>query len=252
MLNTTLGRCLRFATACFAVGVAGSAFAAQERILFETNVGDFEMILNPTDNPNVQPAADRLLELVNAGHFDSGLINRADPSGVVQFGTFVADPRLRDDLTSSGWPFQAPPAGLPDLIFDNDGDGDVDFDFLGDGLTNRRGTVAFALAAGSVNATGGSIFVSTVDNPFNIDGQGFVPFAVVTDLTVLDVIQSLRQEAYSATPTFSNVPLIDSQTEPTEFVVIERAISIPEPAAVASVAVTVIALGATRRRAQQR
>ena len=55
--------------------------------------------------------------------------------------------------------------------------------------TNTRGTVSLALSA-NPNTGSASFFVNLTDNTF-LDNQGFVPFAEISDMTVIDRIMGL-------------------------------------------------------------
>ena len=227
---------------------------AQTHVLFETTVGDFEMILNPQGITEVEPAAERFRELVEADYFDNTIINRADPTGVVQFGTLDGNVSTLEEVLDPGFGGLGGFVGIPlpsdltEVRFDDDLNNMVDFDFLGMGLSNVRGTVSYALAGGTINPTGGSVFVNTVDNPFMVDQQNFVPFAVVPDLTVIDAIQDLNQRILSTSPAFSNFPVVENVGGPTDLVLIERAVLlIPEPAC-ATLALMGLGLAAGRRR----
>lgn len=198
--------------------------AWSQTVRFETNVGDFDMVLNPTNDPNLQPLVDNLIAYVGLGRYSFSAINRAsdsdndDPSDdfVLQLGGFMGfapDPDI--------WPqmFQSVDR-LPEAIVDENGDGSVDFNTL----TNSRGTVSLALAAGDVNSGTSSFFVNLGDNAF-LDSQGFVPFAQISNMDTIDRIMALEQRDLSnaagqpGSLAFIDVPL----TEDEKLVIVQQA-----------------------------
>lgn len=208
----------------FVLVCVGSTTAWSQTVRFETNVGDFDMVLNPTNDPNLQPLVDNLIAYVGLGRYHFTAINRAadndntDPSDdfVLQMGGFlgfVPTPEL--------WPqtFQGVER-LPEAVTDADGDGDVDFNTL----TNSRGTVSLALAAGDVNSGTSSFFINLGNNAF-LDAQGFVPFAEIENMDTIDRILALEQRDLSpAVGEPGNLAFIDVPlTEDERIVVVKRA-----------------------------
>lgn len=212
---------------CFVVMLAlgiGASTAWSQTVRFETNVGDFDMVLNPNNDPNLQPLVDNLIAYVGLGRYSFSAINRApgggntDPSDdfVLQMGGFMGfapDPDI--------WPQTLRSVDrLPEAIVDGDGDGSVDFP----AITNSRGTVSLALAGGDVNSGTSSFFINLGDNSF-LDSQGFVPFAEIVDLDTIDRIFALEQRDLSnAVGQPGNLAFIDVPvTEDEKLVVVERA-----------------------------
>lgn len=204
-------------------GLSGSMVMAQT-VRFETNVGDFDMVLNPTGDANLQPLVDNLIAYVGLGRYHFSAINRAadgptdDPSDdfVLQMGGFmgfVPTPELWPQTFTSV-------ESLEPIETDSDGDGQVDFNTL----TNSRGTVSLALSAGDPNSGNSSFFINLGDNAF-LDSQGFVPFAEIENMNTIDRIMSLAQRDLSqeigqpGNLAFIDVPL----TEQEQIVVVQRA-----------------------------
>ena len=190
-------------------------------IQFQTNVGNFNVTLNPTNNPNLQPYVDNFLAYAFSGRYDNTVINRAQEGFVIQWGSFVADVTTTSELEFGFSSIER----FDPVIVDADGNGQVDFDTSA--LNNTLGTVSFALSTGP-NTAAGSIFVNLGDNS-GLDSQGFVPFAVIEDLTVIDTISNLtnldlRPQIGGGGLAYSDVPIID----PDEFVIVEQAIVVLE------------------------
>jgi peptidyl-prolyl cis-trans isomerase A (cyclophilin A) len=211
-----------FVAALLLVGTCGTALS--QTVRFETNVGNFDMVLNPDDDPNLQPLVDNLIAYVGLGRYHFTAINRAadnnntNPSDdfVLQLGGFMGF-----QPTPELWPqlFEAVDK-LPEAIVDEDGDGEVDFN----SITNSRGTVSLALAAGDVNSGTSSFFINLGNNSF-LDSQGFVPFAEITNMSTIDKIMELDQQDLSSAVgqpgslAFVDVPITEEQ----KLVIVQRA-----------------------------
>ncbi len=207
--------------------------AQGKSVQFQTNVGNFRVILNPTNNSNLLQYVENFLAYVESGRYDNTIIHRADellgnPSPgefVVQWGSFVADITKTDQLGRDGF---SEIETFDPLIIDADNDGEVDFDTSG--LTNSVGTVAFALTS-NINSATSSIYVNLSNNTF-LDSVGYVPFAVIEDLTVINTVANLPTEDFRALVeegrfnlSYSDVPIVGQDN----FVIVSRAIVIPEP-----------------------
>ncbi len=200
-----------------------------QTVRFDTNVGNIDLVLNPTGNTDLQGHVDNMLAYVEAGRYENTVLNRADngsnpddPSDdfVLQFGGFLTNTR---SLPSSFNDFPAVQAFDP-VIVDLDGDGNVDFNR--EDLTNTRGTVTLALSNGPNTGTS-SFFVSLGDNSF-LDANGFVPFAVVQDMSTVDFILRLNQAALGTDLTTGNIPVLEDN----QLVFVERAFVLdPNPVA---------------------
>ncbi len=180
-------------------------------IRFRTNVGSFDMHLNPTGNANLQPLVDNMLAYVESDRYMNAAINRAadnvaaDPTDdfVLQMGGFLAN--KLSDVTANDLS-QTPVRAFDDVTIDADNDGQPDFNTAG--LSNIRGAVSLALAGGNINSGSSSFFVNINDNAF-LDNQGFVPFAYIPDMETVDRIMALNQVSLDSSLTFTDVPLTE-------------------------------------------
>ena len=157
-----------------------------QTVRFDTNVGTFDMELNPTGNPGLQGHVDNLLAYVESGRFKQVVVNRAPADFVIQMAGFTTDTLTLPENFSD---FPAVPS-FGDVIVDEDLDGTPDFDITG--LTNTRGTVSLALS-GPLNSGSSSFFINLGDNTGSLDPQGFIPFANINDMATIDLILSLEQ-----------------------------------------------------------
>ena len=209
-----------FARIVLTTALLFSAFSASvaQTVRFETNVGEFDMVLNPTGDPNLQPLVDNLVAYVGLGRYHFMAINRAadgvagDPSDdfVLQMGSFLGFPPIPDLFADLLVPIER----FDPVEVDSDGDGQVDFDTAD--LMNERGTVSLALSAGNPNSGTSSFFINLQDNADLLDPQGFVPFATIEDMTTVDLIMELMQTDLSdevGSPgnlAFVDVPLLEN------------------------------------------
>ncbi len=163
-----------------------SAVEAQT-VRFDTNVGTFDMQLNPTGNANLQGHVDNMVAYVEGGLYDLTVINRAAEGFVMQMGGFQTTSAV---LPASFSTFPAVPKFDP-IIVDADNDGVVDFDVSN--LLNTRGTVSLALSS-SANTGTSSFFVNLGTNTsLDAANMRFVPFAQIADMATIDLILSLNQ-----------------------------------------------------------
>jgi peptidyl-prolyl cis-trans isomerase A (cyclophilin A) len=180
------------------IGVAAAlllvshSVAVAQTMRFTTNVGSFDMVLNPEDDPNLQPIVDNIVAYIGLGKYHFSAVNRAadgNPGAsddfVLQMGGFLGFPPL-----PSLWPgLHTPIEKFNDgVVVDSDGDGEVDFN----ALSNTRGTVSLALSAGNPNSGTSSFFINLGTNTF-LDDQGFVPFARIENMATIDQIMQLQQ-----------------------------------------------------------
>ena len=195
---------------------------AGQTVRFDTNVGNFDLELNPTSNENLQPLVDNMLDYVEAGRYDLTVINRADTGFVMQMGGFLAESIF---LPNAFGEFNSVETFDP-VIVDSNGDNVVDFDVSN--LNNTRSTVSLALSSlpsGQTNVNSGtsSFFVNLGTNA-SLDGD-FVPFANVNDMATIDLIMSLDQANYSdGGLAGDNVPALAGG----HIVFVERAYVLPE------------------------
>lgn len=223
---------LRRLGCCFALAtfLLVSPVAAQV-VRFQTSVGDFDMVLNPTANPVLQGYVDNFVRYVENNNYNSSWINRAPTGFVLQMGGFYSHTRRPPPTIESTRPVDtfAPVAGVPAQTI---------------GLSNTLGTVSLALPGDGMggtdeNAGTSSFFVNLTDNSF-LD-QDFTVFAAIPDLTVVNQIMALMKEDLTdpvAHPdfgvgpgnlAFSDVPLMDNGQQ----VFIKRAFVIDDTLAVA-------------------
>jgi cyclophilin family peptidyl-prolyl cis-trans isomerase len=195
-------------TFVFCLGLALTSPAQVVR--FETTVGNFDMVLNPTNNPVLQEHVDNMLRYVEEDRYLGSWINRADTGFVLQMGGFFSHakrPPIMIDSTHSVQAF-APIAGEP--ASENPG------------LSNTVGTVSLALsglATGGTNQNSGtsSFFVNLTSNTF-LDAD-FTVFAAIPDMTTINAIMALQTIDRTQDPVFgagggnlgfSSVPIEDN------------------------------------------
>ena len=68
--------------------------AAAQVVRFETTMGDFDMVLNPTHNSVLQNHVDNMLDYVNRETYTGTWINRAAKDFVLQMGGFYSQTLL--------------------------------------------------------------------------------------------------------------------------------------------------------------
>lgn len=231
---------------CFPLLIVTTATA--QTVRFDTNVGNFDLKLNPTGNSNLQGLANNMVRYVNSGRYNKSLINRAVPGFALQMGGFQADSLSLAQLSN----LPEVPSFDPVIVDENE-DGQVDFDTAG--LTNSRGTVSLALSSTNttefeldpgtpeLNSGSSSFFLNLGDNtsldvgqtqtffdeenvgpdgnpiPITVRTGGFIPFAEIVDMTTVDLITSLNRAQLGGSEAVSNIPFYGDG----ELVVIERA-----------------------------
>jgi cyclophilin family peptidyl-prolyl cis-trans isomerase len=189
--------------------------AVAQTMRFTTNVGSFDMVLNPTNDANLQPLVDNIVAYIGLGWYGNTAVNRAVDGGpgtaddfVLQMGGFLASPPTAQNYLSNVREVQK----LSPVIVDGpDADNSPDFT----ALPNLRGTVSLALRQGQPNSGTSSFFINLKDNsqgPQSLDAQGFVPFARVDDLTTVERIMALRNvdlDGAATSSSFDDVPLTE-------------------------------------------
>jgi len=215
-----------------------------QTVVFETNVVDFSMELNPTSNPNLQGHVDNFLNYVRSGIYNGSIINRSVKDFVIQMGNFTLSPPLVSNLTSEGF---TRTTIFDPVVVDADGNGLVDFDTTG--LSNTRGEVSLALLGGQPNSGTNSFFINLGDNSF-LDTMDFIPFARIADMEPINRIAELETVDFSrdlvisaGSLIYADVPVVNSDF----FLVLENVRVVPEPTGFALVAIGVL-LGVTSRR----
>jgi cyclophilin family peptidyl-prolyl cis-trans isomerase len=201
---------------------------AQEVVRFETSIGSFDMVLNPTNNPLLEAHAENMLNYVEGNRYNGSWINRANENFVLQMGGFFSHTKRPPLTIASTRPVAtfAPVEGEPaDTI---------------EGLSNTVGTVALALpgGVGGTNQDAGtsSFFVNLTSNDF-LDAD-FTVFAAIPDMTVINQIMALMQVDKTMDPAFgagagnlgfSDIPLQANGHQ----VFINRAFRLNDPLAIA-------------------
>jgi len=236
-----------------AVVLLSATLGSAQTVRFDTNVGNFDVVLNPHGIPELQGHVDNFLAYVDGGFYDNLLIHRTPANNfVMQLGRFQIESIFRP----------SDPSGFIDnianrfdpVIVDADNDGTVDFDTSAlqdsNGLINTRGTISLALSGSNSNSGTSEFFVNIGDNGFldPADGPGadFVTFAIVPDMTTIDLINQLnRVNLFPSVQTaHTDARLLDNDT----LVYVERAfvlegaivpataglsaVNVPEPASI--------------------
>jgi len=202
-----------------------TSMGSAQTVRFDTNVGNFDVVLNPNDISGLQGHVDNFLAYVEGGFYDNLLINRTPNNFVMQLGRFQIE-SIFPPSDSTGFIDNIDNRFDP-VIVDADGDGTVDFDLSSlediNGTLNFRGTISLALSGTNSNSGTSEFFVNFVDNG-NLDptdGLGaadFVTFAMVPDMTTIDLINQLtNQNLFGGA--FTDVRLLDNGT----LVYVERA-----------------------------
>ncbi|MBL9163275.1 MAG: peptidylprolyl isomerase [Planctomycetaceae bacterium] len=189
------------------------AFAQTMR--FTTNVGSFDMELNPNNDANLQPLVDNIVAYIGLGKYHFSSVNRAADGNagtaddfVLQMGGFMGFPSSADFWGSLHTPIDKLNDGV---VVDANGDGQVDFS----SISNTRGTVSMALQSGQPNSGTSSFFINLGDNNF-LDSQGFVPFARISNMQTIDEIMQLTQRdisgqiGQSGNLAYTDVPVTDA------------------------------------------
>jgi cyclophilin family peptidyl-prolyl cis-trans isomerase len=182
-----------------------------EVVRFQTDVGNIDMVLNPTNDSRLQEHVDNLIDYVEARRYHCTVINRAAEGFVLQMGSFFTTTLIAPAVVNGFEPIDTfdPISGVPASTTSN--------------LSNTRGTVAMALPGlpgGGTNQNGAtsSFFVNLDDNSTSLDPD-FTVFAQIPDMETVDKIMGLQQAnltedfSFGANPgnlAFSDVPLQDN------------------------------------------
>jgi cyclophilin family peptidyl-prolyl cis-trans isomerase len=177
------------------IGLVSSA--AAQVVRFETTQGDFDMVLNPTNNPLLQEHVDNMVRYVEDNRYLGSWINRADTGFVLQMGGFFSHtkrPGLNQDFIHSVQRYDDIVEGVPAAET---------------GLSNTTGTVALALSggAGGTNQDSGSnsFFVNVADTNTFLDPD-FTVFAAIPDMTTINKIMALTTRDLTQDPNFGADP----------------------------------------------
>ncbi len=131
-------------------------------VVFETTAGNFTVEVHPDWSPN---GAARFKELIDIGYYDNCRFFRVVPGFMVQWG-MNGDPKL-----NSQW-----------------SDNNIQDDPVIE--SNTRGYMTFA-KTGAPDSRSTQLFINYGDNS-QLDGQGFSPFAIVTE--GMDVVDKINPE----------------------------------------------------------
>jgi peptidyl-prolyl cis-trans isomerase A (cyclophilin A) len=160
--------------------------ASAQVVRFETTMGDFDMVLNPTNNTQLQGHVDNMIAYVNGKRYDGSWINRADTGFVLQMGGFYSHTKRPPITVASTRSVQAfaPIQGSPGIS----------------GLSNTAGTISLALPSGNINGGTSSFFVN-VGNNTGLDSQ-FTVFGAIPDMSVVNQIMALTKLDRTTDPLF--------------------------------------------------
>jgi cyclophilin family peptidyl-prolyl cis-trans isomerase len=179
-----------------ALAILPASIATAQVVRFQTSVGDFDLVLNPTSNPLLQGHVDNMLHYVLSGRYDATVINRAAKFGdgtgfVLQMGGFE---------TSSA----TIPANVNGFRTIETFDAIQGVPAIDVGLSNTIGTVGLALRGGfnGIDHDSGqsSFYINLADNSF-LD-RDFPVFAQVANMTTINSIMALTITDLTSNPTF--------------------------------------------------
>ena len=146
-------------------------------VVLDTTLGNIEITLDAETAPL---SAENFLAYVDSGHYDGTIFHRVIGGFMVQGGGF--------DETFNQKPTRGP----------------IKNEF-GNGLTNKRGTIAMARTSDPHSATS-QFFINLVDNGFLNQGDGYAVFGTVT--AGMDVVDKIAAAPTGSLPPFGrDVPL---------------------------------------------
>jgi cyclophilin family peptidyl-prolyl cis-trans isomerase len=177
--------------------------APAQVVRFQTTMGDFDMVLNPTHNTKLQAHVDNMLDYVERGSYNGVWINRSDrlDNGtpfVLQMGglySMTARP-IGSSINARSVRSFAPVPGEP--ASENPG------------LSNTVGTVSLALSGNPDGQTtnqnsGTTSFFVNAGNNSGLDGD-FTVFAAISDMSVINQIMALTTLDRTQDPVFGEDP----------------------------------------------
>ncbi|WOH36227.1 peptidylprolyl isomerase [Thalassotalea fonticola] len=179
-------------TTSFFVGLLTLSMPSNATIvLFETNMGDFEVNLLDNDTPKTVA---NFLKYVEAKGYSNAIVHRSMPGFITQGGGFT---------------YNTETTAVEDaMLFASVVNEPV--------FSNVRGTIAMAKKGTDENSATNQWFFNGADNAANLDNQngGFTVFGVVTGdgMEIIDAINDLPTYSIQGLSAFTDTPL---QTEPT-------------------------------------
>ncbi|MFT3665552.1 peptidylprolyl isomerase [Piscinibacter sp.] len=153
-------------TAALALGVHAAAQA--QKVKLATSAGDIVVELDAAKAPK---SVANFVEYVKAGHYDGTVFHRVIPNFMIQGGGMTPD--MNEKATRAPIPLES-----------------------GNGLENRRGTIAMARTMDPNSATA-QFFINVTDNAFldkanSRDGNGYAVFGkIVSGMETVDKIRAV-------------------------------------------------------------
>jgi peptidyl-prolyl cis-trans isomerase A (cyclophilin A) len=158
--------------------VAAQADDKHPVVVLNTNLGEITIEL---DAENAPTTVDNFMKYVDAKFYDNLIFHRVIPKFMIQGGGFDAQMNQKRE-------------GMRAPIRNESGNG----------LTNRRGTIAMARTSNPNSATS-QFFINHADNPFLDQGDGYAVFGKVT--AGMDVVDKIARTATATQAGMQNVPV---------------------------------------------
>jgi peptidyl-prolyl cis-trans isomerase A (cyclophilin A) len=158
--------------------VAAQADDKHPVVVLDTNLGEITIEL---DAENAPTTVDNFMKYVDAKFYDNLIFHRVIPKFMIQGGGFDAQMNQKRE-------------GMRAPIRNESGNG----------LTNRRGTIAMARTSNPNSATS-QFFINHADNPFLDRGDGYAVFGKVT--AGMDVVDKIARTATATQAGMQNVPV---------------------------------------------
>jgi peptidyl-prolyl cis-trans isomerase A (cyclophilin A) len=158
--------------------VAAQADDKHPVVVLDTNLGEITIEL---DAENAPTTVGNFMKYVDAKFYDNLIFHRVIPKFMIQGGGFDAQMNQKRE-------------GMRAPIRNESGNG----------LTNRRGTIAMARTSNPNSATS-QFFINHADNPFLDQGDGYAVFGKVT--AGMDVVDKIARTATANQAGMQNVPV---------------------------------------------
>ena len=165
MIRFTLSALLALSLSVAASPHAEAKKAKAPKVVIKTSLGKIHVKLNPKKAPI---SVDNFVQYVEAGFFDGTIFHRVIPGFMIQGGGLTPDMKKKETRA---------PIKLE----------------AGNGLSNKRGTIAMA-RTGDPNSATAQFFINVVDNPrLDSAGGGYAVFGKVTKgMDVVDKIKAVK------------------------------------------------------------